>query len=154
MPLEGRCTCGEVRYRLTRAPMFVHCCHCTDCQRETGSAFVINALVEAARVETLQGAPGLIPTPTNSGTPQLICRCPSCHVALWSHYGGRTAVCFVRAGTLERASAITPDVHIFVRSKLPWVRLPEGAPAYDIYYDTEALWPPEAFARRKAALGL
>ena len=49
--LEGGCACGAVRYRLTSAPMFVHCCHCRDCQRQTGSAFVLNALIEADRVD-------------------------------------------------------------------------------------------------------
>lgn len=152
--LEGGCACGRVRYRLRRAPMFVHCCHCTDCQRETGGAFAINALIEAAEVEALGEPPDVVATPTNSGTPQLIHRCPDCRVAVWSNYGGRTQVRFVRAGTLDRACEVTPDVHIFVRSKLPWVRLPEGAAAFEVFYDRETLWPPEALARRAAALGL
>ena len=150
--LEGGCTCGGVRYRLTSAPMFTHCCHCTDCQRQTGSGFAINALIERDRIEVTKGETVETALPTDSGRPHLVHRCPACGVTLWSHYGGRRAVSFVRVGTLDHAAAIEPDVHIFTRSKLPWVRLPDGALAFDVYYDTKALWPPEALARREAAL--
>ena len=56
-PMAGTCSCRGVRYRMTAAPLFVHCCHCTWCQRETGSAFVLNAMVEAECVEVLAGSP-------------------------------------------------------------------------------------------------
>jgi len=150
--LEGGCTCGAVRYRLGAAPMFVNCCHCTWCQRETGGAFVINAIIETARIEVTKGAGEAVPTPSESGRGQIIHRCPACHVALWSHYGGRTATAFVRAGTLDDAGAVTPGAFIFTRSKLPWVVLPPEIPAFEIYYEMEMLWPPESQARRAAAL--
>jgi hypothetical protein len=150
--LEGGCACGEVRYRLTAAPMFVHCCHCLNCQKHTGSAFVINMLIEAARVEMLSGMPEPITMPLNGGSPNRIFRCPTCRVAVWSEYGNRTAIRFVRGGTLDDPSAVAPDVHIYTRSKLPWVRLPEGVPAFEVYYDPKTLWPAESQARRKAAL--
>src|SRR4051812_12462712 len=114
---EGRCHCGEVRYRLTSAPMFVHCCHCSDCQRQTGAAFAINALIETDRIEMLEGEPVAIPTPTPSGRPHDIYRCPTCQTAVWSDYGRRPQMRFVRVATLEDQHAITPDVHIFTRSK-------------------------------------
>src|SRR5690242_12471264 len=126
-PLEGGCACGEVRYRLASAPMFTHCCHCTDCQRQTGAGFAVNALIERDRVELTKGQTVETNLPTDSGRPHLVHRCAACGVTLWSHYGGRRAVAFLRAGTLDHAAAIEPDVHIFTRSKLPWVRLPEGA---------------------------
>jgi hypothetical protein len=152
--LEGGCACGEVRYRLTSAPMFVHCCHCTSCQTETGSAFVINALIESDRVETIQGAAEPVMTPSESGRGQQIWRCPRCHVALWSNYGGATDVLrFVRVGTLDTPAALPPDIHIYTRSKLPWVTLPQGVPAVDAYYDSAQLWPAESLARRKALFG-
>ena len=150
--LEGGCSCGAVRYRLTSAPLFVHCCHCLNCQKHTGSAFVINLLIEAARVERLAGAPEPVVMPENGGTPNRIFRCPTCRVAVWSVYGGRDAILFVRGGTLDSPAAVAPDVHIYTRSKLPWVRLPEGVPAFEAYYDPKALWPAESQARRKAAL--
>lgn len=151
MSLEGGCTCGVVRYRLNDAPMFVHCCHCTSCQTETGSAFVINALIEGDRIDLLAGAPKAVMTPSESGAGQEIMRCPDCHVALWSHYAtlGRK-LAFVRVGTLDAPGAVPPDVHIFTRSKLPWVALPEEVPAVEIYYERAALWPEASLMRREA----
>jgi hypothetical protein len=150
---EGGCSCGAVRYRLAGPPMFVHCCHCTDCQRQTGSAFVINALIETDRVAVLSGVPKPVSMPTDSGRPHDIYRCPDCMVAVWSDYGRRGVLRFVRVGTLDEPAALSPDVHIYTRSKLAWVRLPEGVPAFDAYYDTKALWPAESLARRAAILG-
>lgn len=150
---EGGCACGEVRYRLTSRPMFNHCCHCLDCQRQTGSAFVLNALIETDRIEIAKGAPTPTSVPTNSGQPHDIWRCPTCLTALWSDYGRRPALRFVRMGTLDVPSALSPDVHIFTRSKQPWVGLPADVPAVEVYYDMEKLWPAESLARRRAALG-
>jgi hypothetical protein len=126
------------------------CCHCTWCQRETGSAFVINAIIESDRVELTNGATEAVATPSESGAGQVIHRCPTCHVALWSHYGGRTRSAFVRAGTLDRKDVLRPDAHIFTRSKVPWVVLPQGQPAFEIFYELETQWPPESLARRDA----
>jgi hypothetical protein len=151
--LQGGCACGAVRYRLGSLPMFVHCCHCRDCQRHTGSAFVLNALIETERVVLLSGTPEPVAVPTPSGKPQEIYRCPSCRVALWSAYGGVQKLRFVRVGTLDDPAALKPDVHIYVRSKLPWVTLPEGVPAFDSYYDSRKLWPPESIERRRAIFG-
>jgi hypothetical protein len=151
--LEGGCACGAVRYRLEAEPMFVHCCHCRDCQRQTGSAFVLNALIEADRVALLSGAPEPVQVPTDSGLPHHIHRCPTCRVALWSVYGGRDALRFVRVGTLDDPSALVPDVHIYTRSKLPWVQLPDAVPAFEAYYDSKSLWPAESLERRKAIFG-
>jgi hypothetical protein len=147
--LEGGCACGAVRYRLASAPMFVNCCHCTWCQRETGSAFVINAVIETDRL-AVTGETLAVATPSESGTGQIIHRCPACHVALWSHYGGRTKAAFVRAGTLDKPNPIKPDAHIFTRSKLPWVSLDGGAPAFEVFYELDKQWPAESQARRKA----
>ena len=151
--LEGGCACGAVRYRLGAAPMFVHCCHCRDCQRQTGSAFVLNALIETDRISLLSGDPAPVAVPTDSGRPHEIYRCPACQTALWSDYGGRPALRFVRVGTLDDPAALTPDVHIYTRSKLPWVRLPEGVPAFEAYYDMNTLWPAASLERRRAILG-
>jgi hypothetical protein len=151
---QGGCTCGAVRYRLADAPMFVHCCHCTSCQTETGSAFVLNALIESDRVETLAGAPEPVMTPSESGRGQNVWRCPDCRVALWSNYGGAADILrFVRVGTLDDPGALPPDVHIYTRSKLAWVTLPAGAPAFEAYYDSKSLWPAASLERRKALFG-
>ena len=151
--LEGRCACGAVRYHLTSAPMFVHCCHCLDCQRQTGSAFVLNAIIETERIVIDAGEPKPVPVPTDSGRPHDIYRGPACQTAMWSDYGRRPHYRFVRIGTLNDPAALAPDVHIFTRSKQPWVRLPEGARAFDVFYNLEQEWPAESLARRRTALG-
>jgi hypothetical protein len=130
----------------------VHCCHCKDCQRQTGTAFVLNALIETDRVSVLSGDLERTPMPTDSGRPHGVDRCAKCGTAMWSEYGGLARLRFVRVGTLDEPSALTPDVHIYVRSKLPWVTLPEGVPAFDAYYDSKKLWPAESLERRKAVL--
>ena len=150
---EGGCACGAVRYRLLSAPMFVHCCHCRDCQRQTGSAFVINALIETDRIALLSGSPEAAAVPTDSGRPHDIYRCPRCRTAMWSDYGRRAKLRFVRAGTLDDAAALAPDVHIYTRTKLPWVALPAGVPAFEAYYDSSKLWPAASLERRRAILG-
>ena len=149
---EGGCACGAVRYRMKSAPLFVHCCHCRDCQRQTGTAFVINALIEADRIDA-RSEPQPIGVPTDSGLPHRIFRCPQCETAMWSEYGGLEKLRFVRAGTLDEPSAVSPDVHIYVRSKLPWVTLPPGVPAFEAYYKAKEVWPAEALARRRRVLG-
>jgi len=149
--LEGGCACGAVRYRLGSAPMFVHCCHCCDCQRQTGSAFVINLLIEANRVELLAGDPRAVDVPRDDGSSQRIFRCPTCQVAVFSEYG-RPEVRFVRGGTLDQPAGVTPDVHIFTKSKLSWITIPDSAPAFEVYYDTKALWPAASLERLDAVL--
>jgi hypothetical protein len=151
---EGGCTCGNVRYRMTHRPMFVHCCHCRWCQRETGASFALNALIESDRVVLLSEAPEVVDTPSESGRGQKISRCPSCHVALWSNYAGAgDAIRFVRVGTLDDPDRVAPDVHIYAASKQPWLVLPGDVPIFGEYYDREQVWPPESLARRRAALG-
>jgi hypothetical protein len=149
MPREGGCSCGAVRYRLASEPMFVHCCHCLNCQRQTGSAFVVNLLIEADRLEVLAGEPQPVDAPRDDGSSQRIYRCPACQVAVFSEYG-RPQVLFVRGGTLDEPTGITPDVHIFTKSKVGWVTLPESTPAVEIYYDRHELWPAASLERLDA----
>ena len=145
---EGGCACGAVRYRLTSEPMIVHCCHCRWCQRETGASFALNAMIEADRGVLSGKEPELVNTPSESGRGQKIMRCSSCRVAVWSHYpGGGDANCFVRVGTLDDPDRLPPDIHIYTGSKQPWVVLPPGAPAFEEFYDRDALWPEESLAR-------
>ncbi len=151
--LEGGCDCGAVRYRLLDAPMFVHCCHCRWCQRESGAAFTLNALLETACVQLLHGAPECIDTPSASGKGQKILRCPTCKVALWSHYaGGGEAMAFVRIGTLDEPARCPPGAHIYASSKLPWVSLPADVPAFDAYYDPRLYWPQASQCRWRALM--
>ncbi len=153
-PAEGGCTCRQIRYRMMTPPMFVHCCHCRWCQRETGTAFALNALIEADRVVLLHGNVEIIDTPSNSGKGQKISRCPHCRVAVWSNYAGAgDAIGFVRIGTLDNPDLLPPDIHIYTSSKQPWVILSPGTPALPEYYSRSDYWPAESLARRASALG-
>jgi hypothetical protein len=138
-----------VRYRLVSEPLVTHCCHCRDCQRQTGSAFVLNLLIEADRVQLLAGAPRPVDVARARRPPQRIFRCPACQVAVFSEYGS-PGVRFVRAGTLDDPSRVRPDVHIYIRSKVGWLELPEGVPAFQEYYDTGAVWPQASLERLRA----
>ena len=150
-PIEGGCTCRQVRYRLMTAPLFVNCCHCRWCQRESGSAFALNAMVEADRVVELQGAAEWVHTPSHSGKGQKIARCPTCRVALWSHYSGAgPKVKFLRVGTLDEPHRLPPDIHIFTTTRQPWVVLPEGTPAVPEFYDLKTTWPAASLERLQA----
>lgn len=152
-PIEGGCDCRHIRYRLTSAPMVVHCCHCRWCQRESGAAFALNAMYESDRVVHLGNEPEIVDTPSASGAGQKIARCPKCRVAVWSHYAGSGPVTrFVRVGTLDDPDRMPPDVHIFTASKQPWVVLPPHALAFEAFYEREAVWSAEALARRQAIL--
>lgn len=150
---DGGCTCRFVRYRMTTKPLFVHCCHCRWCQRETGASFALNAMIEAERVQLLQGEVEVVNTPSNSGKGQKISRCPKCQIAVWSNYaGGGDAVRFVRVGTLDDPDRFPPDIHIFTASKQPWVVLPPDIPAVVEYYKASEFWPKESLERRTALL--
>ncbi len=148
---DGGCTCRAVRYRMTSAPMFVHCCHCRWCQRETGASFALNAMIEADRVELMAGEVELVDTPSASGKGQKIARCPRCWIAVWSHYAGAgDAVSFVRVGTLDDPDRLPPDIHIFTASKQPWVVLPTGTPAVAEFYRRSDYWPQPSLDRLNA----
>ena len=112
VPREGGCACGAVRYRLTSDPLFVHCCHCLNCQRQTGSAFVINLLIEADRLELLAGEPQPVDVPRDDGSMQRIFRCPTCQVAVFSQYASRSAVRARRhARRADERRARRPHLH-------------------------------------------
>ena len=150
----GKCTCGAVRYRLESRPLFTHSCHCTWCQRQTGSAFALNAMIESDRVELLSGELEATDLPSASGKGQRVMRCAACKVVLWSHYAGAGEKGrFVRVGTLEEPGACPPDIFIYTSTKLPWVVLPEGKPVMEEFYRPSEQWPAESLQRFKALRG-
>lgn len=152
-PTEGGCDCRAVRYRMESSPLFVHCCHCRWCQRESGASFALNALIEGDRVTSLSIEPEVVDTPSESGSGQKIARCPKCRVALWSNYAAAgPLVKFVRVGTLDHPDLLPPDIHIFTQSKQPWVQLPAETPAVSGYYERDKYWPRESLVRRQEIL--
>ena len=152
-PLFGGCDCRSLRYRMDTRPLFVHCCHCRWCQRESGASFALNAMIETDRMSLLAGEPEIVDTPSESGGGQKIARCPKCRIAVWSNYSGAgPAVRFVRVGTLDEPDHLPPDIHIFTKTKQPWLVLPPGTPAVPEYYDRKQYWPKESLARRETLL--
>ncbi len=152
---EGGCACGSVRYKIVSDPLIVHCCHCRYCQRQTGTAFALNALFEAKHVEILSGTVNEIETPTPSGRGQTIARCPKCEVAIWSNYfmgGIKKMIRFIRVGTLDNPDLLPPDVHIYTMSKQPWMNLSPGDLAFEEFYDFEKTWTSENTIIRKSLL--
>jgi hypothetical protein len=148
MEQQGGCACGKVRYRLTAPPLIVHCCHCRDCQRLTGSAFVVNLWIERRHVEAGEACLASTMVTAGSGKPHEIFRCAECGTALWSKYHAAPGdTVLLRGGTLDDPTSVTPDVHIFTRSKLPWVELPAGVPAFESFYKMADLWPEESRER-------
>ncbi len=145
----GGCDCGHVRYQVNRQPIYVHCCHCSWCQRESGAAFALNAMVESSEVALLAGSPVLIDTPSPSGRGQKIARCPQCQVAVWSHYSGLgELLSFIKVGTLDDVNNMPPDIHIFTSTKQDWLVIPDdGTPVYEKYYDRKALWNEDQLRR-------
>ncbi|WP_395373219.1 GFA family protein [Marinicella sp. W31] len=153
-PLKGGCACGQVRYRIRIKPMYVHCCHCRWCQRESGSAFALNAMIESDQVEVFQGQVEKVKIPSESGKGQTFARCPNCQIAMWSHYAGSGQnISFIRVGTLDEPDHVPPDIHIYTASKQPWVALNTDLPNKSGYYDRAKLWPKESLDRRAAAVG-
>jgi hypothetical protein len=123
--LEGGCECGSIRYRMTAQPTFVNCCHCRQCQKLSGSAFALNAMIERDCVEVVQGADELL---VHEGA----ARCPRCNVLLWAtHRFFGDGIRFVRVGTLDEGERLSPDTHFFTRSKHPWVTIPAGVRAFE-----------------------
>ena len=152
---EGGCACGAVRYRMESRPIITHCCHCHWCQRVTGTAFSVNAMVEADQVALLAGAPEAVPTPSTLPEGQLFHRCPRCRVRLWTNHPSLgEGVRFVAVGTLDEPARVPPDIHVHTASKLPWVVVPEGAPAFAEDYNPEEVWADARIARLAALQSL
>lgn len=148
----GRCGCGAVTFSAPDDPLIVHCCHCTYCQRESGSAFGLNFLIESDRVEWT-GETEEVVTPSHSGKGQRIFRCPTCKVALSSHYQGMgPGVHFLRAGTFDDSADVTPDVHFYTSTKMEWVNLEGDVPVYEDYYKSRDIWSAENWDRLRKAV--
>jgi hypothetical protein len=151
-PLDGGCACGAVRYRMHELPMFVHCCHCTRCQRETGGPFAHHAMIEFSKFSVLQGEPEFVLVPTDSGRKHWVARCQTCQTAMWNEHGTRKAITrYIRVGTLDAPDALPPRAHIFTRSKQPWLDLLGEAPSFRAYYDAAKTWPADSLERYELA---
>ncbi|KAF2026797.1 hypothetical protein EK21DRAFT_73386, partial [Setomelanomma holmii] len=180
-PLHGCCPCSHVNYTLTSAPIIVHACHCTHCQRETGTAFAFNAFYEPDRVvvtlSTGETGPEAEERMFQSAVPslkggirgQIMSRCPKCFSTLWSSYTAGSALKIVRAGTIDGVvdeqgryvpcGGLRPDAHIYVASACGWVNLEservyQGMGVKDEYWSKESLERFEKFTTGKRSAEL
>lgn len=148
---EGGCTCGQVRYRLLADPLIVHGCHCTLCQKQSGAAYAVNALIEEEHVDLISGTIRDNHVATSSGAGQTITRCAECGVAVWSKYHAMPKVgnyiLFIRAGTLDLPATAPPDVHIYTTSKQPHVLLSGETPVFEGFYDVRKVWSADSLGR-------
>ncbi len=146
----GSCGCGQLTYQLSSPPMFVHCCHCRECQKQTGSAYVLNAIIETKRV-TWSGEATNHTLATPSGKGQKITRCAECGTAVFSEYLVRLGkLRYVRVGTLDNPDLCPPDAQIFTSSKQSWVPLKSDIPSFENFYEFKEVWPKEAYERLNA----
>lgn len=146
--LQGGCACGDIRYTLLDRPMIVQACHCLDCQKQSGSAFVINMWIEADKVSVTGEQMAKVELKGGSGKPHDVFFCARCGTTLMSRYHaapGRNY--FVRAGTLDNPSAVTPQAHIHTSSKLPWLKLDDNIPVFTGFYNLKAFWPQASIDR-------
>ena len=149
---EGGCACGELRYRLKIRPMWVGACHCRNCQRLTGGAFAMNAIIEKDAVELISGTPALFELKGGSGQQHDVYFCKNCGTHIWNEYHGFPGIAwFVRVGTLDDPNLLKPDVHVFTRWKHHSTSLPDDIPAFDELYDREKLWAADNLERLEAS---
>ena len=150
--MRGACACGAVKFQLTASPIVVHACHCRDCQRLSGSAFVLNAVIEASNVELLSGEPGSSNLEAATGKAHVVSFCRDCGTYVWSQYLQLPSMRFVRVGTLDEPDALSPPVHIWTSRKQAWVEIPPGLDVYPEFYSLKELWSDEALQRLKASI--
>lgn len=131
--------------------MFTHACHCTDCQRTTGSAFVIHSVLLGDDLQ-VEGETKAGMLPSGSGAGCEIHFCAACGTYIWCRYlYHKVDVIALRVGTLDDTSQVSPQAHIFTRSKQPWLKLPEDVPAFEEALNRDAVWTAESIERYENA---
>jgi hypothetical protein len=143
----GGCGCGAVRYQLSGPPLFTHVCHCSECQRRTGSAFGLTMMIQRTQLEIIQGELKGISVNTDSGTLKTSYFCPACGVHIWNERDRDSSIYAFRPGTLDNASGIVVGAHVWTCSKQAWVKLDPAIPAFKKMYDRGEVWPPTSLDR-------
>ena len=149
---EGGCACGACRFELQGTPMITHACHCTDCRRLTGAPFAVNLWIEADNVVLKSGElRSVMLKGGESGQPCEVWFCDACGTSLWSRYHVAPGnFRWVRGGALDDPSSFAPDVHVWTRSKMPFVTLPDDVPVYEQFYELKDVWTVESLGRLRA----
>jgi hypothetical protein len=123
--MTGGCLCGQVRYSADAEPAFTGVCHCTSCQKQSGTAFnVVVAVPQAALA--IQGSPKSYAATGDSGKPNVSKFCPNCGSTILSEPAALPGMSIVRAGTLDDTSWLKPTMEIYCDSAQPWVQLGGG----------------------------
>ena len=150
MELTGRCACGRVSYKIKEDPLFTYACHCKDCQRTTGSAFVVH-LILAERDFEIEGDTRSATVPSGSGAGCDLHYCAECGIYVWCRYlYHQVPVLAVRGGTLDDTNAVRPQAHIFTRNMQSWFRLPEGVPSFKNGIDRNEAWSADSLKKYNA----
>lgn len=124
--IEGGCNCGAIRYRAEGAPVVVAQCHCTNCRKQSGSAFSVNLLFKKDAVSHDGDLTVYEDKDTLSGNPVLRKFCGRCGSPIFSETTDGRGMLVVKAGTLDDPAPFAPAVSIWTATALPWVTLPEG----------------------------
>ena len=150
--LEGRCICGQVKYKLTEKPLFTQACHCKDCKILTGSSYVVNSSV----IENTLFIEGEITSSVElrggSGAPCKVYFCAKCGTYMYTDYSSAVGRLNVRTKTLNDSNQFPPQVHIFIKDKDPWLNLKDNVICFEKMYDPKKTWPKESLERYKAFL--
>lgn len=128
--IEGGCNCGAVRYRLSGAPMAVAVCHCSNCRRQSGSAFSVNVVVRDDAMHVSGKLTTWEDPDTESGQPVLRQFCATCGSPIRSLSATSPKLAIVKAGTADDPGQFVPAIHVWTSSALPWVDIPAGLPQF------------------------
>ncbi|MBL6953812.1 MAG: GFA family protein [Alphaproteobacteria bacterium] len=126
VPFEGGCMCGALRYECTEAPAAVVCCHCTDCQRRTGSAFGISVIVPREAFNKASGKASSFASQRESGNVVNLKSCVVCGTRCWAEQEANPKFLVIIGGTLDDAATLQPNAHIYTATKQSWITFPEG----------------------------
>tara|TARA_Y100001934_G_C12157277_1_gene680227 strand:+ start:280 stop:783 length:504 start_codon:yes stop_codon:yes gene_type:complete len=150
----GGCECGDTRYQFVGEPLFIHACHCTLCQRITGSAFQISMLMTKSQFSLSKGQPAVWHLKADSGNVRPVFFCERCGCQLYGDAPGRgPEIMWIQSGTLDDTTWFSPRAHIWTSSMQSWLTLPVDVPAFDTNYDAVKVWPASSLARMQASPG-
>lgn len=132
LPLRGACQCRAVRYEISQEPLTIYACHCTDCQRQSGSAFSLSMIVPREAVTIVAGQPKEWIRRTESGRLVSCLLCGDCGSRLYHNPKTNEAITIVKSGTLDESRGLDPVGHIWTRSAQSWFPIPTDSIRYEV----------------------
>ena len=151
--IHGGCFCGSTRYRLETAPLFCYACHCTDCNKQTGSVYACFTSIENDHITSIGALPPKITTAIRSGgIIRHMASCGKCGTRLWASGDTTPVTADIATGTLDLPELMEPDLHSYIESKISWAILPESAKTCRGPFDYRKHWPKSSLKRLEAAV--